>query len=281
MCLAGGSPRAITPPVVMVLGTLRQNAPGAAFTIRRVAADAKSRAKAIEAKLRAIGTPERAVSEKAYLKSDLEFAGATVWQIRSVTKEAAGEGPTLGHDDLQALVEELWTKPMHERRMAAVMLLELHPRLLGMVDLALVERLVRESKTWALVDGLATDVVGRIALKHPVEIGPILDRWAADPDFWVRRMSLLAELQPLRAGAPFDRFAAHADAMLDEREFFIRKAIGWVLRETEKRRPDEVIAWLAPRTHRASGVTMREAVRYIPEADAMRLMAAYREKRPA
>ena len=69
--------------------------------------------------------------------------------------------------------------------------------------------------------------------------------------------------------------------MLDEREFFIRKAIGWVLRETEKRRPDEVIAWLAPRTHRASGVTMREAVRYLPELDASRLMAAYREKRPA
>jgi len=47
--------------------------------------------------------------------------------------------------------------------------------------------------------------------------------------------------------APFDRFARHADAMLDEREFFIRKAICWVLRETAKRRPEEVIAWLAHR----------------------------------
>jgi 3-methyladenine DNA glycosylase AlkD len=269
------------PPVVLVLGTLRQNAPGAAVTIRRVTADAKMRARAIEGQLRAIGTPERAANEKAYLKSNLEFAGTTVWQIRSVVKEIAAQGPPLDHEALQALVEALWTKPMHERRMAAVMLLELHPRLLGVEDLGLVERLVREAKTWALVDGLATDVVGRIALKHPVEITPILDRWATDPDFWVRRTSLLAELQPLRAGAPFDRFAAHADAMLDEREFFIRKAIGWVLRETEKVRPHEVIAWLAPRTHRASGVTMREAVRYLPEADATRLMAAYREKRPA
>jgi 3-methyladenine DNA glycosylase AlkD len=268
------------PPVVLVLGTLRQNAPGAAVTIRRVTADAKVRAKAIEAQLRAIGTPERAANEKAYLKSDLEFAGTTVWQIRSVVKEIAAQGRPLEHEELQALVEELWSKPIHERRMAAVMLLELHPRLLGVEDLGLVERLVRESKTWALVDGLATDV-GRIALKHPVEVTPILDRWANDPDFWVRRTSVLAELQPLRAGAPFDRFAAHADAMLDEREFFIRKAIGWVLRETAKRRPHEVIAWLGARTHRASGVTMREAVRYLPQADATRLMAAYREKRPA
>jgi 3-methyladenine DNA glycosylase AlkD len=69
--------------------------------------------------------------------------------------------------------------------------------------------------------------------------------------------------------------------MLDEKEFFIRKAIGWVLREVGKRRPDEVVAWLAPRTHRASGVTMREAVRYLPPAARDRLMAAHQEKRPA
>ena len=69
--------------------------------------------------------------------------------------------------------------------------------------------------------------------------------------------------------------------MLDEKEFFIRKAIGWVLREVGKRRPVEVTAWLAPRTHRASGVTMREAVKYLPPADAERLSTAYRQKRPA
>jgi 3-methyladenine DNA glycosylase AlkD len=97
----------------------------------------------------------------------------------------------------------------------------------------------------------------------------------------VRRTALLAELKPLRAGVSFERFARHADAMLDEREFFIRKAIGWVLRETGKRRPLEVIEWLAPRTHRASGVTMREASRYLPESQAAALMAAYRGKRPA
>jgi 3-methyladenine DNA glycosylase AlkD len=69
--------------------------------------------------------------------------------------------------------------------------------------------------------------------------------------------------------------------MLDEREFFIRKAIGWVLREAGRRRPDEVAAWLAPRTHRASGVTMREAVKRMAPGEAARLMEAYRAGRPA
>ena len=243
--------------------------------------NAKARAEVIEARLREIGTTERAENEKRYLKSELDFVGATVWQIRSITREVIGEGDPLDREELRALVEELWSKPMHERRMAAVMVLERHGRLLEVDDLGLIERLIRESKTWALVDGLATDVVGGIAVQHSAEIGPTLDHWALDSDFWVRRASILAELQPLRAAMAFDRFARHADAMLDEREFFIRKAIGWVLREAGKQRPQEVIAWLAPGTERASGVTMREAVRYLPEPDAARLMTAYREQRPA
>jgi 3-methyladenine DNA glycosylase AlkD len=170
---------------------------------------------------------------------------------------------------------------MHERKMAAVALLELHPWLLGSADMPLIERLLRESRTWALVDGLAGDVVGGILVASPVKVTPVLDRWATDPDFWIRRSSLLAELRPLRAGGDLAPFLRRADAMLEEKEFFIRKAIGWVLREAGKKQPGEVIAWIAPRTHRASGVTMREVVRHLPAADAHRLMTAYRDKRPA
>jgi 3-methyladenine DNA glycosylase AlkD len=219
-------------------------------------------AAAIERRLRAIGTPERAEAEKRYLKSDLVHLGATVWQIRREARALAKEHPDLSHDELVELVEELWAKPVHERRMTATFLLEAYPELVGPSDLALLERLVRESKTWALVDGLAGDVMGALLVRHP-EAASELDRWAADDDFWVRRAALLAQIEPLRAGAPFDRFARYADAMLEEKEFFIRKAIGWVLRETGKTRGDEVFAWLAPRKDRVSGVTMREAVKYL------------------
>jgi 3-methyladenine DNA glycosylase AlkD len=240
--------------------------------------DANSLADLLTDELRAVARPERAVQEKAYLKSDLEFLGASVSEIRRVV-EAFARGTELTHDTLMAVVEALWAEPVHERRMAAVALLELHPWLLGPPDLSLIERLLRESRTWALVDGLAADVVGGIRAASPLKVTPVLDQWATDPDFWIRRSSLLAELRPLRAGAEMAPFLRRADAMLDEKEFFIRKAIGWVLREAGKRRQAEVIAWIAPRTHRASGVTMREVVRHLPAAEADRLMTAYREKR--
>jgi 3-methyladenine DNA glycosylase AlkD len=231
--------------------------------------------------LRAVARPQRAEQEKRYLKSGLAFLGASVGEIRRVVRAfTKGAGP-LSHERLVTLVEALWAEPLHERRMAAVVLLELHPKLLTATDLPLIERLLRESLTWALVDALAAHVVGGILVSESAATTAVLDRWATDPDFWIRRSSLLAELRPLHDGADLAPFLRRADAMLEEREFFVRKAIGWVLREVGKRRPAEVAAWLAPRTHRASGVTMREAVRFLAPHDAERLMLARRERRAA
>lgn len=241
-------------------------------------ADVSKLAGALEAELEASGTQERAAAEKQYLKSDLAFLGSTLADVRGAAKSVA-KTASMDHDDLIALVRELWRKPVFERRMVGVILLELHASELGPKDLSLLEELIRGSKTWALVDGLAGDVVSQMALEHDMKRR--LDRWAEDEDFWIRRSSLLAELKPLKRGAAFEPFAKRADAMLEEPEFFIRKAIGWVLREMSKSRPDEVYAWIAPRTHRASGVTMREVVKYLGAERAERLMRAYKAGRPA
>lgn len=235
----------------------------------------------LERALAAVGTPQRAVGEKRYLKSELTFLGATVWQIRAEMKAVVHVMPIPDHDLLVALVDTLWSRPVFERRMAATILLELRTDVLSVDDLPLIERLLRESRTWALVDGLAIDVVGAILAADPDRTINVLDRWSTDDDFWIRRSALLAWLRPLRHGAPLDRFLGYADAMLDEKQFFIRKAIGWVLREVGKHRPDEVGTWLAPRTGRASGVTMREAVKYLPDGERERLMDAYRRHVPA
>jgi 3-methyladenine DNA glycosylase AlkD len=232
---------------------------------------------ALDARLREVGTPKRAEGEKAYLKSDLDFMGAMVSDVRAAVRELV---PRMGRADLIHVATELWGPPVFELRQAAAFILARDVRQLSADDLPLLERFVRESRTWALLDYLAVDVLGPMVDASADGMQTALDRWSTDPDFWVRRASLLAELRPIRSGAPMDRLLARAELMLDEREFFIRKAIGWVLREAGKRRPDEVVAWLAPRTHRASGVTMRETVKYLPAADSARLMAAYREKRP-
>jgi 3-methyladenine DNA glycosylase AlkD len=236
--------------------------------------DVAATASEIDAELRSGGTPERAAHEKAYLKSESEHYGASVPVIRGIAKRVHRRHPELTHDDLVRLVVRLWDEPVHERRMVAVELLDLSPRLLVTSDLVLLERLLREARTWALVDGLAASVVGPLVEREPAAAA-WLDRWAVDPDLWIRRSTLLAFLLALRRGAgDFERFGRYADAMLEEREFFIRKAIGWVLRDTARKRPALVYDWLLPRARRASGVTVREAVKPLSDAQRHAILAA-------
>jgi 3-methyladenine DNA glycosylase AlkD len=145
---------------------------------------------------------------------------------------------------------------------------------LGAGDADVIERMLREARTWALVDPLAGDLVGPLS-ERDSGFDPVLERWAVDDDFWIRRSALLAHLVPLRQGrGDFDRFSRFADGMLEEKEFFIRKAIGWVLRDTSKKRPDLVFDWILPRAHRASGVTIREAVKHLSPEQREAVLAA-------
>ena len=233
----------------------------------------------IEADLRAAGTPDRAEHEKAYLKSELVFLGVSVPTIRATAQGVNRAWPDLDHDAVVALVTALWDRPVeapvHERRMAAVELLDRYGTVLEPDDVPLLERFLRESRTWALVDGLAATVVGALVDRHPAALDPVVRRWATDGDLWVRRAALLSHLVALRRGeGDFARFGELADPMLEDTEFFIRKAIGWVLRDTGRRRPDLVAGWLAPRAARAAGLTVREAVKHLSDEQRQRIETA-------
>lgn len=220
-----------------------------------------------DAALRADATSERAAQEKRYLKSELQHYGATMSAINRVTRSFSNAHPELARAELRALVDALWARGVHELRMSAVELMTLRQAVLEPEeDLPWLEPLLRASRTWALVDPLAAKVVGPLTDRAPNDARALLDRWATDEDPWLRRTVLLRFLLPLRRGehAAFPPFATYADTMLEETEFFIRKAIGWVLREYGKRAPEEVAAWLEPRVGRAAGLTLREACKYLP-----------------
>lgn len=236
--------------------------------------DVVALAAGLERELREAGSPERAVQEKRYVKSDLHHFGASIPAVRRAAVRLSRENPGLERAGLLGLVEALWGRGVHECRAAAVELLDLRAELLGARDLALLERLLRECRTWALLDSLAASVVGPLLERFPRSQAR-LDRWAKDPDFWMRRAALLAHLVPLREGrGDFERFGRYADAMLEEREFFVRKAIGWVLRDASRADPARVAAWLLPRAHRAAGLTVREAVKHLPARERARILAA-------
>lgn len=215
-------------------------------------------------RLRSAGSAKRAVGEKAYLKSDLRFWGTSQDSIRSAVREYCDAHPDLTRADLRAIAETLYATDVHELRAAAIGVLERERETLDARDLPWLIAVVRKSKSWAYVDWIAPKVIGDVIARDP-RARKRLSVWAKDPNFWVRRAALLAEHDALRAGGgDFALWSRLAASMLDEREFFIRKAIGWVLREVSKKRPELSYAFLREHRDRVSRLSLLEGAKYLP-----------------
>jgi 3-methyladenine DNA glycosylase AlkD len=216
---------------------------------------------------RAAGSAARAVGEKAYLKSELRFWGTSQDSIRAAVREYCDAHPDLRRTDLRAIAQALYATDVHELRASAIGVLERQRGALDDRDVTWLIGLVRKSKSWAYVDWIAPKVIGDIIARDP-RARRHLAAWAMDDNFWVRRTALLAEHDALRAGGgDFALWSRLAAAMLDEREFFIRKAIGWVLREVSKKRPELTYAFLRKHRDRVSRLSLLEGAKYLPAAE--------------
>jgi 3-methyladenine DNA glycosylase AlkD len=214
--------------------------------------------------LKELADPERAVQEKRYLKSPFEFYGVSVPRIRTVARQFRRENRDISKEALWALCQALWQGGFHEERALAMFLLEEHHSLLDYSDMPSLERMLRESVNWDQVDQISVHLVGSV-LQKDQRVLDYLRQWGRDPNFWMRRAALLSQLLLLRAGKGDKKlFYSFAEEMMEEKEFFIRKAIGWVLREMSKVDSEEVSRFVAKNRARMSGVTLREANRRLP-----------------
>lgn len=211
----------------------------------------------------AAGDPDVAAAQKAYMKSTLAFHGVTTPMVRAAAKELCATQP-LDRVGALALADRLTQSRWFDVRSVGIAVLERHSKLLEPADLELLITLVRRTRCWAHVDWIATKLVGAVLCEHPAA-REVLAVWAQDDDFWVQRTALLGQLDELRAGrGDFALFERIATPMVPEREFFLRKALGWVLRDVSKRRPELSFRFLLANRARVSGLTLREGAKHLP-----------------
>jgi 3-methyladenine DNA glycosylase AlkD len=219
--------------------------------------------KAFGQRFRREGTAERAEGMKAYMKSELSFFGVDQGTIRTAARELSSEHAEEPLSALLPALEALAASDWFELRSAAIGVLERRRKELEPAHLDMLIRWVERMACWAHVDWIATKLVGPVIARNPQEKARLL-RWAKAPSFWVRRTAILAQLEALsRGGGDFELFTRIAVPLLGEKEFFIRKAIGWVLRAVSRKRPELVRAFLAEHGEVMSGLTRREASKYV------------------
>jgi 3-methyladenine DNA glycosylase AlkD len=212
--------------------------------------------------LQAEADPDRAKAAQAYMKSSMPSLGVRVPVVRRMVLATAKELPFGSPAELREDVRLLWREATwREERYAAIDLTSLKAVAKDLEMLPLYEEIIRTGAWWDFVDGVSERFCALLQ-HHRSTLTPLLRTWATDPDFWIRRAAITSQLKA-KTATDQELLATALDANLGDKEFFIRKAIGWTLREYAKTDPQWVRSYVETRLARLSPLSLREAMKHL------------------
>jgi 3-methyladenine DNA glycosylase AlkD len=192
------------------------------------------------------------------MKSEMPFLGVPVPQARRIARTSAAKG--MDADVLRTAALLLWDEAAYrEERYAAMALLAVRSASDDLAVVPVIEHMVRTGRWWDYTDELAH----RMADLHdrfPVDAADIVRAWSTDGDFWVRRIAIISQLGR-RNRVDRELLADVIAPSIADDEFFLRKAIGWALREYARVDPAWVLAFAE--SHALSPLSRREALKHL------------------
>jgi 3-methyladenine DNA glycosylase AlkD len=219
----------------------------------------------LKAALEAAAEPARAGPMQAYMRGQFVFLGVAAPQRRLAARGLLAGLKGAGAEVLLEHAQLLWQQPEREYQHVALDMLALHRRQLGVAHLPALLGLARQRAWWDSVDGMA-GIVGEVLQAEHQRGGHAhahMDGALRHADFWLRRIAMLHQLG-LRADTDAAWLFDAALALAHEDEFFIRKAIGWALRDYARHAPTEVLAFATEHRQRLSPLSYREALKHQP-----------------
>jgi 3-methyladenine DNA glycosylase AlkD len=202
----------------------------------------------------------RAAGMAAYMKTEMPFFGVPAPARRRAACEVLRRFPPSGPGEYSELVRALWDLPHREEKYAAIDVAAACRAFHVPQSIPLYESMIREGAWWDLVDGIATGCFGRVLRNHRAAVTPVVSAWLQDPFMWIRRAALICQVGH-REETDSELLFEACRALALEKEFFIRKAIGWALRDYSYSRPDEVAGFLAGHSDVLSGLSFREGAK--------------------
>ena len=223
-------------------------------------------ARAVRAALKAQADPVKAPQMQAYMKSAMPYYGVSSPVQRRIWREVFAAHPMGSREKLHAAALDLWRSARYrEERYAAIALTDLrrYDKWQDISAMPMYEEMIVHGAWWDYVDALATHHVGNVLRTEPRRMKPLMRRWARDAgSMWKRRAAILAQI----------RFKAETDVALlydciepnlTHKDFFIRKSIGWALRQYAWTDPREVRRYVAVHSARLSPLSAREALKNV------------------
>jgi 3-methyladenine DNA glycosylase AlkD len=219
---------------------------------------------AVRSALRAAADPAAAEPMRAYMKSSMPFLGVPMPARTAALRPVLAADPLADPAAWRGTVRTVFRDATYrEERYAALAIARRYPRHLTaepQPSLDLLDEIVVTGAWWDLVDEAAIRLLGPLLLRHPGTVRPAVRRWARDEDRWRRRAAVICQIGA-KERTDTALLAEVIEANLADRDFFLRKGIGWALRQHARLDPDWVRTFAA--THELSPLSRREALKHL------------------
>jgi 3-methyladenine DNA glycosylase AlkD len=204
----------------------------------------------------------KAGAMKQYLRNQFDFIGITSPERKLLLAGMIRENGLPPLIDLEPIVRQMWNLPYREYHYCALELLEKRKKALGPHHVELLEFLLVNHSWWDTVDMIASHLMGALFRAHPELILPYTMPWLESGNIWLKRTCLLFQLK-YKKNTDLELLRIYIVALSQEPDFFLRKAIGWILREYAKTDPDWVVDFVS--THELSALSRKEAMKGIEQ----------------
>jgi 3-methyladenine DNA glycosylase AlkD len=191
----------------------------------------------------------------AYLRDQFPCLGITLPRLRDLLRELPRPAPEEAVEWAQAC----WALPEREYQYVGLFALQSAARSLSPTCLPDIQGLITTKSWWDTVDGLATNVVGTLVLRHR-DLASEMDRWVLAGDIWLARTAILHQ-ERWKSETDAGRLFRYCEVRAGDREFFIRKAVGWALRSYAAVDPAAVESFVRDHDQALSGLSRREAMK--------------------
>jgi len=209
--------------------------------------------------------PTKAAAMQAYMKSAMPYRGVSAPILKRLCRDTFASHPLATPADWQQVVLDLWRNAsFREERYAAVLLTQAraYRAFLTLSSVPMLEEMIVTGAWWDFVDTLAGHNLGDILRANPRKMKPLMRRWARDTDMWKRRSAILCQLG-FKRETDLELLYDCIEPNLPHKDFFIRKAIGWALRQYAWTDPKEVRRYVKANTDRLSPLSVREALKNV------------------
>ncbi len=201
-----------------------------------------------------------AAGQKAYMRDQFEYFGLKTPLRREVQKPFLAKDFLPPKDELESIVKTLWSKPERDYHLFAQELVGKYVKQFKKEDITLFEFMVLNNSWWDTVDFISVKLMGAYFKMYPEQRGIYVQKWIASNNIWLQRSALLFQLK-YKKDLDTKLLSNTINSLLGSKEFFINKAIGWVLRDYSRINPEWVLGF-ANKT-KLEPLSRKEALRLI------------------